>query len=119
LNFILRYGILFSNLGDYNDSRPSYVVNSSFHHCYSAAIGVLSSAGIPIENNVVYRTISYGIRVEGNSNIIKGNLVVMNFWSGSFNLAQAHYDRTFLGILFCFNFKIIVSYSRIKIRFEF
>ena len=50
-----RYGIVVSNLGAYNYSRPTYVRSCSFHHGYSAAIGILSSSSIPIENNVIYR----------------------------------------------------------------
>lgn len=34
-----RYGILYSDLGKYNYSRPSYVRSSSFHEGYSCAIG--------------------------------------------------------------------------------
>ena len=49
------YGIIISNLGPYNYSRPTYVRSCSFHHGFSAAIGILASNSIPIENNVFYR----------------------------------------------------------------
>ncbi len=49
------YGIIISNLGAYNYSRPTYIRSCSFHHGYSAAIGILGSNSIPIENNVFYR----------------------------------------------------------------
>ncbi len=49
------FGIVISNLGTYNYSRPTYVRSCSFHHGYTAAIGILGSDSIPIENNVFYR----------------------------------------------------------------
>lgn len=49
------FGIIISNLGEYNYSRSTYVRSCSFHHGYSAAIGILGSNSIPIENNVFYR----------------------------------------------------------------
>ena len=49
------YGIIISDLGEYNYSRPTYVRSCAFHHAYTAAIGILGSASIPIENNVFYR----------------------------------------------------------------
>ena len=72
-------------MGSYNASRPTYVVNSAFHHGFAAAIGITeSTAGIPIENNIVHRTIDFGIVVAGNSNIIRRNLVMLNYWSSTF-----------------------------------
>ncbi|CAF0756351.1 unnamed protein product [Brachionus calyciflorus] len=79
-----RYGVLFSNLGNYNYSRPSYIDNCAFRNGYSAAIGILGSASIPIKNNVIYHTIDYGIYLESHSNIIKNNLIVSNRWINSF-----------------------------------
>jgi hypothetical protein len=49
------YGITISDLGAYNYSRPTYVRSCSFHHGYSAAIGIMGSSSVPIENNVLYR----------------------------------------------------------------
>jgi hypothetical protein len=49
------YGVIMSNLGVYNYSRPTYVRSCSFHHGYSAAVGILGSNSIPIENNVIYK----------------------------------------------------------------
>ena len=94
-----KYGILFSNLGDYNYSRPSYVRSSSFHHCYSAAIGIFGSNSIPIENNVIYRTIAFSLNIQGNSNIIRRNLVAMNYWYGTICPWQAHLDKKFWGAI--------------------
>ena len=49
------FGIMISDLGAYNNSRPTYVRSCSFHHGYAAAIGIITSNSIPIENNVLYR----------------------------------------------------------------
>lgn len=103
-----RYGILFSNLGTYNASKPSYVRNSSMHHGYSCAIAIFKCAGIPIEFNVIYRTVYYGLRIEGNSNIIRNNLVMMNFWSASLVPSMALYDRTYLGTIDLLNAASVV-----------
>jgi hypothetical protein len=94
-----KYGILFSNLGNYNNSRPSYVRSSSFHQCYTAAIGIFGSNSIPIENNVVYRTISIGLNIQGNSNIIRRNLVAMNYWYGSVCTWHANFDKKYWGAI--------------------
>ncbi|CAF0939901.1 unnamed protein product, partial [Brachionus calyciflorus] len=79
-----KYGILYSNLGTYNYSRPSYVNNCAFRNGFSAAIGILGSASIPLTNNVIYHTIDYGIYLEGHSNIVRNNLIVFNRWLPSF-----------------------------------
>ena len=39
--------------------------------------GIFGSASIPIENNVVYNTYNYGLNIQGNSNIIRKNLVAL------------------------------------------
>jgi hypothetical protein len=75
------YGVLFSNLGSYDSTRPSYINGSAFHNGFSGAIGIFSSASIPIVNNVIYQTYDSAIWVEGNSNIIRNNFVALNLWS--------------------------------------
>lgn len=104
----IKFGILFSNLGPYNSSRPSYVRKSSFHHGYACAVAIFKSAAIPIEDNVIFRTIVNGMRIEGNSNIIRRNLVVMNFWTGSIIEELAKYDRTYLGTIDVFEAASVV-----------
>lgn len=59
-----KFGVLFSNLQEYNFSRPSYVNNSVFHHGYFEAIGIISSNGIPIDNNIIYHSLDYSIYVQ-------------------------------------------------------
>lgn len=90
---------MFSHLGPYNFSRPSYVMSSAFHHGYSCAIGIFSSDGIPIERNVIYRTVTYGLDIEGTNNIIRKNLITMNYWYGTLKPWQASLDRKFFGMI--------------------
>ncbi len=94
-----KFGILFSNLLEYNTLRPSYVRNCAFHHGFSAAVGIYISARIPIENNVIYQTIGYGLKIGGHSNIIKNNLVTMNYWASSFVPWQAPFDKEYWGAI--------------------
>ena len=51
-------------------------------------IGLWDSNGIPVTNNVVYRTYESAIVAAGKNNIIQKNLVVSNYWSGE---AQPEY----------------------------
>jgi hypothetical protein len=93
------YGILFSDLGSYNPIRPSYLKNSAFHNGFSAAIGILGSASIPITDNVIHQTVDYAIWVEGNSNIIRNNFVVLNVWSGTLLTAYAPFNTKYFGAI--------------------
>lgn len=94
-----KYGILFSNLGDYNYSRPSYVRNSAFHHGFAAAVGILNSNSIPIEDNVVHRTLDFGFYLEGHSNIIKRNMLVYILWSSSILSWEAEFNGEYWGAI--------------------
>ena len=93
------YGILISDLGVYNYSRPTYVRSCAFHHGYTAAIGILGSSSIPIENNVIYKTLDFSIYLEGDSNIIRNNLITMNYWASSFITWDAQFDATYWGAI--------------------
>ena len=93
------YGILISNLGEYDYKRPTYIRNCAFHDAYSAAIGILDTATIPVENNVIYRTIEFGIRLTGHSNIIRNNLVALNRWASSFLPWEAPFDFFYWGAI--------------------
>ncbi len=93
----VQYGILISNMGEYNASRPTYVKSSAFHHGLGVAIGILSSAGVLIENNIVHHTIDFGIRVEGKNNLIRRNLVTVNYWGSTFLTSEANSDMFYWG----------------------
>lgn len=91
------YGILFSNLQDYNYTRPSYVRNSAFHHGFSAAIGILGSYSIPIEDNVIHHSIDFGIRLKGHSTIVKRNFVVLVYWGPTWETWNAEFNTDYFG----------------------
>jgi parallel beta-helix repeat protein len=92
-------GVLISDLGVYNSSRPTYIRNNAFHNGFGVAIGIFSSQGFPIVNNVIHRTIDYAIRVEGAENIIRGNLVALNQWGSQFYTNEAPLDKTYWGAI--------------------
>jgi hypothetical protein len=94
-----KFGILLSNLGEYNSTRASYVRNSAFHHGLGVAVGIFSSQGFSIENNVIHRTLDYSIRLEGKENIARGNLVAMNYWGSTFLTKSASEDKTYWGAI--------------------
>ena len=94
-----KYGILLSNLNAYDPARPTYVRNSAFHSGFATAVGIFNSMGMPIENNTIHRSLDYSIRVEGNSNIIRKNLVLLNVWSPTFVTKEAPFDKEFWGAI--------------------
>ena len=70
-----RYAIVFR--GSRATSVGSYVRGCSVHHGYNTAIGVHASNGITISGNVVWRTVSSGIKIGGRDNEVLDNLVMM------------------------------------------
>jgi hypothetical protein len=55
-----RFALAWVETGDVTEARPSYVKNSTFHHCFATAIGVFGAGYIAIENNVVHRPVGAG-----------------------------------------------------------
>ncbi len=94
-----KYGILLSNLGEFDLTRPTYVRNSAFHNGFATAIGIFNCIKMPIETNIVHRSLDYSIRVEGHSNIIRNNLVVLNIWSPTFIVNEASFDKEYWGAI--------------------
>ena len=82
-----------------NWTRPTYVKNCAFHHGFSVAIGISGSASIPIENNVIHHTLDMGLKIESHSNIIRNNLVALNFWPCTFVTWQASYTLDYWGAI--------------------
>ncbi|XP_066572050.1 PKHD1 like 1, tandem duplicate 1 isoform X2 [Amia ocellicauda] len=78
-----RYSVAFVNLGEVT-INDSYVQGCAFHHGFSPAIGVFGTDGLTIDDNVIYFTVGEGIRVWGNKNIIRRNLVSMSVWPGTY-----------------------------------
>jgi hypothetical protein len=94
-----KYGVLFSDLGNYDSTRPSYLKNCAFHNGFAGAVGIRNSASIPILNNVIHHSLDFSIRVEGHSNIIKNNLVVLNVWSPTYLVNDAPFESKYWGAI--------------------
>ncbi|CAF3664415.1 unnamed protein product [Rotaria sordida] len=88
-----REGIHIYNLGNWNSSRPTYIDSCSFDGGYYSAIGVWETHGIPITNNVVYKTYESAIVVTGKNNIIEKNLVSTVYWSGTAQPKLAEFNN--------------------------
>ncbi|KAG9339164.1 hypothetical protein JZ751_024022 [Albula glossodonta] len=78
-----RYSVAFLNLGDASNN-DSYIQGCAFHHGFSPAIGVFETDGLSVDDNVIYFTVGEGIRVWGNNNRVRRNLVTMSLWPGSY-----------------------------------
>jgi len=81
-----RYSLAFLDHGDSVDDseekKESYVKKCSFNFNYNAAIGLFHTNNVLIEDNVVFRTLEYGIRDEGIGNRFIHNLVTYTKFVG-------------------------------------
>ena len=77
-----RYSLAFVNHEDSVDGdesgKESYVKKCAFNHNYNAALGTFNTNNVAIEDNVVFRTLEYGIRDEGIGNRFIHNLMILN-----------------------------------------
>ncbi|KAG9478621.1 hypothetical protein GDO78_012332 [Eleutherodactylus coqui] len=78
-----RYSLVFLNLGEVS-SDESYVKGCAFHNGFSPAIGVFYTNGLDIDDNVIHFTVGEGIRVWGERVNIRGNLVALTIWPGTY-----------------------------------
>ncbi|XP_056378584.1 fibrocystin-L-like [Hyla sarda] len=78
-----RYSLAFLNLGEIS-TNESYVRGCAFHNGFSPAIGVFYTNGLDIDDNVIYFTVGEGIRVLGERVNIRGNLVALAIWPGTY-----------------------------------
>ncbi|XP_043073568.1 PKHD1 like 1, tandem duplicate 1 [Puntigrus tetrazona] len=78
-----RYSLVFYNLGGV--VGESYIKGCAFHNGFAPAIGVFGTDELSIEDNVIHYTVGEGIRVWGDRNAVRRNLVTMTLWSGSYN----------------------------------
>ncbi|XP_040210792.1 fibrocystin-L-like [Rana temporaria] len=78
-----RYSLAFLNLGEVL-SNESYVKGCAFHNGFSPAIGVFYTNGLNVDNNVIYFTVGEGIRVLGDRVNVRGNLVALSVWPGTY-----------------------------------
>ncbi|XP_048215228.1 fibrocystin-L isoform X1 [Perognathus longimembris pacificus] len=79
-----RYAITFLNLGPVQEHGVSYVRGCSFHHGFSPAIGVFGTDGLDIDDNIIHFTVGEGIRIWGDANRVRGNLVTLSVWPGTY-----------------------------------
>nr|XP_055075552.1 fibrocystin-L-like [Misgurnus anguillicaudatus] len=85
-----RYSLAFLNLGNVADE--SYIKGCSFHDGFAPAIGVFGTDGLNIDDNVIHHTVGEGIRVWGDNSAVRGNLVTMTLWPGSYNGAAETFN---------------------------
>ena len=81
-----RYSLAFLHHGDSvnNDvsNRESYVKKCGFNFNFNAAIGLFDTNNVLVEDNVVYRTLEYGLRDEGVGNRWIHNFIVWTKYVG-------------------------------------
>ena len=70
-----RYAVAFRN--SFDSAFGSYVRKCSFHHNYNTAIGLHTSNGIELAENVIWRTVDSGVKVGGRDNRVLGNLAML------------------------------------------
>ena len=70
-----RYSIAFRNVFDM--SSGSYIRRSSIHHGYNTAIGIHTSNGVELADNVIYRTTDSSVKVGGVKSVVMGNLAMV------------------------------------------
>ena len=85
--FDARYSLAFIDHGEsYNndaEDRESYVKKCAFNYNYNAAIGLFSTNNVLIKDNVVYRTLEYGLRDEGVGNRWVHNFITYTIYVGT------------------------------------
>ncbi|KAJ8334858.1 hypothetical protein SKAU_G00404970 [Synaphobranchus kaupii] len=86
-----RYSVAFLDLGDIS-TNESYIQGCAFHRGFSPAIGVFGTNGLSVDDNVIYFTVGEGIRVWGNNNRVRRNLVTMSLWPGSYQGRQEAFN---------------------------
>ncbi|XP_030002867.1 PKHD1 like 1, tandem duplicate 2 [Sphaeramia orbicularis] len=78
-----RYSVAFLNLGQVSE-EDTYLQGCAFHDGFSPAIGVFGTEGLFVDDNCVHRTVGEGIRIWGDRNTLRRNLVMMTLWPGSY-----------------------------------
>ncbi|XP_078395885.1 PKHD1 like 1, tandem duplicate 1 [Cetorhinus maximus] len=76
-----RYSVSFLNLGEVCNRNDSYIRGCAFHHGFAPAIGVFATNGLNIDDNVIHNTHGEGIKLWGNRNRVRRNLVALALWS--------------------------------------
>ncbi|XP_069076730.1 fibrocystin-L-like isoform X2 [Pleurodeles waltl] len=71
-----RYSLAFLNLNEVQPNE-SYVQGCAFHNGFSPAIGVFGTNGLNIDDNIIHFTVGEGIRLWGQRNKARRNLVTL------------------------------------------
>ncbi|XP_045717230.1 fibrocystin-L [Phyllostomus hastatus] len=79
-----RHAVTFLNLGQIQEHGASYIRGCAFHHGFSPAIGVFGTDGVDIDDNIIHFTVGEGIRIWGDANRVRGNLVALSVWPGTY-----------------------------------
>eukprot|EP00062_Callorhinchus_milii_P017054 gi/632969110/ref/XP_007900907.1/ PREDICTED: LOW QUALITY PROTEIN: fibrocystin-L [Callorhinchus milii] len=79
-----RYSVAFLNLGQISGNDASYIRGCAFHHGFAPAIGVFGTDGLDVDDNIIHHTLGDGIRLWGNRNRVRRNLVCLAMWSTSY-----------------------------------
>ncbi|XP_077023612.1 fibrocystin-L [Tamandua tetradactyla] len=79
-----RYAVTFHNLGQIQERDSSYIRGCAFHDGFSPAIGVLGTDGLDIDDNIIHFTVGEGIIIWGDDNRVRGNLVALSIWPGTY-----------------------------------
>ncbi|XP_045661731.1 fibrocystin-L isoform X1 [Ursus americanus] len=79
-----RYAVTFLNLGQIQEHGSSYIRGCAFHNGFSPAIGVFGTDGLDIDDNIIHFTVGEGIRIWGDANRVRGNLVILSVWPGTY-----------------------------------
>ncbi|XP_078542271.1 fibrocystin-L [Lissotriton helveticus] len=78
-----RYSVAFLNLDEIN-SNESYVQGCAFHNGFSPAIGVFGTNGLNVDDNIIHFTVGEGIRLWGERNKARRNLVTLAIWPSTY-----------------------------------
>ncbi|XP_036421459.1 fibrocystin-L-like [Colossoma macropomum] len=107
-----RYSLAFLNLGLVGQNE-SYIKGCAFHHGFAPAIGIFRTDGLSVDDNVIHHTVGEGIKVWGNNNVIRRNLVTMTLsfsWNAAIEASQ--------GTNVVLQGNIVAGYERIGFRID-
>ncbi|XP_078542272.1 fibrocystin-L-like [Lissotriton helveticus] len=78
-----RYSLAFLNLNEVQPNE-SYVQGCAFHNGFSPAIGVFGTNGLNVDDNIIHFTVGEGIRLWGQRNKARRNLVTLAVWPSTY-----------------------------------
>ena len=92
-----RYSLAFLHHEDSIDNdesmKESYVKKCAFNFNYNAAIGLFDTNNVLVEDNVIYRTLEYGLRDEGVGNRWIRNLISWTKFVGTHKDQRRNYYK--------------------------